>query len=101
MSSSTQPSTVTSAVSTPMRLEAVSTVSVLDPPRSSAGSTTTVEALSSAATSCSASPAMAGVATAGWMRRRCTASTRPTTIATPAGRKAKAKRRPESSMART
>ena len=101
MSSSTHPSTVISAVRTPIRLEAVSTVSVLDPPRSSAGSTTTVDALSSAATSCSARPTMAGMATAGWTRRRWTASTRPTTIATPAGRKAKAKRRPESSMLRT
>ena len=81
-----------------MRLEAVSTVDGVEPDRSSAGSTTTVDALSRAATSCRARPAMAGVDTAGITRRRITASTRPTTIATPAGRKAKAKRRPESSM---
>ncbi len=84
-----------------MRLEAVSTLLALEPEFSRAGSTTTVEALSSAATSCRASPAMAGVVTSGWRRRRWMASTRPTTIATPAGRKAKAKRRPESSMVRT
>lgn len=98
MSSSVQDRTCSTITTKPSALDSGSSVSGVRP-KAWIEAAATRKVVMTTTTSCSASPRMAGPVTVGSERRRSTASTRPTITGTPTGRKAAARRTPESSMA--